>query len=80
MDLDNARNVNERCKQERERLEYVLAPNGQEGSFPLSILATDQRSLLYKMYSGDWDYACDSRAGALSSRAIQIGGPLSWSI
>ena len=64
-DLENARNAQERCEGERERLEYVLASNGQEGSVALSVFAADRDSLLYKMYSGDWDYPRDSRGRAL---------------
>ena len=64
-DLDSARDIKERCKEERERLEYVLATNCQEGSVPLSILAADQGSVLYKMFSGDWNYARESRGRAL---------------
>ncbi|GAQ86318.1 hypothetical protein KFL_002820130 [Klebsormidium nitens] len=64
-DLIIAREVWARRKDEADRLEYVLALNGQVGSVPRSVLASDPESVLYKMFCGDWDYARDEKGRAL---------------
>ncbi|GAQ86309.1 hypothetical protein KFL_002820050 [Klebsormidium nitens] len=66
--LEDSKKHREECRRsekERERFHYVLACNGQEGSVPRSVLASAPESLLYKMYSGDWDYARDDQGRAL---------------
>lgn len=50
--LQGFREADEQCKKEGKRFSYVLASNGQEGSIPWSVLASDPESLLYKMYCG----------------------------
>jgi hypothetical protein len=59
------REAGARRRDDSDRFEYVLACNGQTGSIPRRVLASDPDSLLYKMYSGEWDYACDAAGRAL---------------
>ncbi|GAQ89201.1 hypothetical protein KFL_004960110 [Klebsormidium nitens] len=61
------------CENDRERFHYVLALNGQEGSLPRSVLASDPESHLYKMYGGEWDYARNAEG-----RAIVTCHPHRW--
>ncbi|GAQ82078.1 hypothetical protein KFL_000990280 [Klebsormidium nitens] len=63
--LQSSREAGAQYEIERERLHYVLAANGQEGSVPRSVLASDPDSLLYKMYCGEWNYARDEKGRAL---------------
>lgn len=63
--LKSALEAGARRRDEGDRFEYVLACNGQTGSIPRSVLASDPDSLLCKMYSGEWDYARDAAGRAL---------------